>query len=144
MANQNIAYFLDGRIDIIKNTHRAWIEDFLSGTYDLPLFLRRIKIGKTHVKNQIPPLFLSSGFSILRILLFDQLENAAEGKPPDTCPRCARALGRLLDPCHFLIDRSYEQDRLNRVSQVTGYVITIDRGSGDAETQTKCMATKTS
>ncbi|MHB8249452.1 MAG: protoglobin domain-containing protein [Acidithiobacillus sp.] len=120
LAEPTTAAFLDGKIEHLKKVHHAWIEDILSGVYDEPFFIRQINIGKAHVKNQIPPLFLASGFSILRILLFDQMEAAARNNPTEACPRCSRALGRLLDACQFLIDRSYEQDRLNRVSQATG------------------------
>jgi len=112
--------FLDGKIEHLKNVHHAWIEDIMSGVYDESFFIRQIKIGKAHVKNQVPPLFLVSGFSILRVLLFDQIEAAAKMNQPDACPRCSRALSRLLDACQFFIDRSYEQDRLNRVSNATG------------------------
>ncbi|OCB03384.1 hypothetical protein BBC27_00720 [Acidithiobacillus ferrivorans] len=120
LADPTTAAFLDGKIEHLKKVHHTWIEDILSGVYDEPFFIRQIKIGKAHVTNQVPPLFLASGFSILRVLLFDQIEAAAKMNQPDTCPRCSRALGRLLDACQFLIDRSYEQDRLNRVSKATG------------------------
>lgn len=120
LAEETTANFLAGRVDHLKSVHRLWIGDLLSGVYDDAFFMRQIQIGRAHVTHKVPPLFLTSSFSILRILLFDKIETVVQEESSVECPRCTRALGRLLDACQFLIDRSYEQDRLARISAATG------------------------
>ena len=120
LAEETTANFLAGRINHLKDVHRLWIGDLLSGVYDDAFFMRQIQIGRAHVTHKVPPLFLTSSFSILRMLLFDKIEAVVQEKSLAECTRCTRALGRLLDACQFLIDRSYEQDRLARISAATG------------------------
>ncbi len=101
--------YLEGRIEPLKATHLKWLESLFTGTYDDAFVEQQKKIGQVHVKVKVPPLFVASSMSFLRseipiILLGTDLTQIDH---ECTFANCSASISRLLDFCHFLIDRMY-------------------------------------
>ncbi|AEM46935.1 hypothetical protein Acife_0737 [Acidithiobacillus ferrivorans SS3] len=103
--DQQTAPYIDGRIDVLKKTHIAWLQDLFSGDYDEAFIRRQEKIGEVHVKVRVPPLFVAASMSFLRAALPPVI---AENVPDQhDMGKAVAALLRLLDLCQYLIDRKY-------------------------------------
>ena len=66
-------------------------------------------IGEVHLKQKIPPLFVSASMAFLRAEMPKMLSPEVLGKLPlqHDYAFCTSALLRLIDICQFLIDRTY-------------------------------------
>lgn len=110
---------IEGRIDKLKETHIRWITDLFSGSYGDTFKETQLKIGMTHVKVGIPPLFVASSMSYLRSALTKVIEKELSDRV-DNLSDLSSAVVRVLDLSQFLIDYAYEKDRLKRLTEVTG------------------------
>ena len=52
------AKIVAGRVDQLKATHKAWMEELFNGDYGDDYFDRRYKIGEIHVKAKIEPYYV--------------------------------------------------------------------------------------
>ena len=103
--DQQTAPYIDGRLDVLKKTHIAWMQDLFSGDYDAAFIRRQEIIGEVHVKVRVPPLFVAASMSFLRAALPSVI---AENVPDRLdVGKAVVALFRLLDLCQYLIDRKY-------------------------------------
>jgi len=118
-TNEQTAKYIEGRMDSLKKTHTVWITDLFSGTYDDAFMEIQLKIGTTHVVAQVPPLFVASSMSYLRSAMPELVQKELGGKIENEV-MLSTAIVKVLDLCHFLIDYSYEKDRLKRLTDVTG------------------------
>lgn len=108
--------YLEGRIDSLKKTHLAWLENLFAGTYDDSFVQAQEAIGFVHVKVKVPPLFVSASMSFLRaeipaILTDENLHVLGESRI-----ECTSSILKVLDLTQFLIDGAY----FKRVMEVMG------------------------
>ncbi|MDE8350195.1 MAG: protoglobin domain-containing protein [Acidocella sp.] len=99
--------YINGRVDQLKRTHIVWLESLFAGDYGVDFIKRQEKIGETHVRVRVPPLFVAASMAFLRGALPPVL---AVNIPDSKQAMLATAsLLRLLDLCQYLIDRKYAE-----------------------------------
>lgn len=113
LANDEVAAkIVAGRVDQLKTTHKAWMEELFNGEYGEAYFNRRYKIGETHVKAKIAPYFVEVITSSLR-------RSFAQILVPEGAVAVQAALA-ILDLDAMIIIGAYHEDRMHRMSDVTG------------------------
>lgn len=110
---------VSGRIDQLKVTHRAWLNSLFDGGYEDDFVAQQERIGRAHVAAKIPPLFVASSMSFIRAAFTRRIERAAL-EMGEKDGKYIGALLSVLDLCQYLIDRAYEEDRLDRLAGATG------------------------
>ncbi len=118
-ADQHTAPHVAGRVEQLKVTHVAWLNSLFDGRYGDAFVAQQERIGKAHVAAKIPPLFVASSMSFLRAAFTRQIEIAMKGTG-EAPGKYISALMAVLDLCQYLIDRAYDEDRLDRLVDVTG------------------------
>jgi len=106
------AKIVAGRVDQLKATHKAWMEELFNGDYGDDYFDRRYKIGEIHVKAKIEPYYVEVVTSYLRRAFAEAL--IQEG------PEAVQAALAILDLDAMIIIGAYHEDRMRRMSEVTG------------------------
>ena len=112
------ARYIEGRLEGLKNTHTQWLESLFKAQIDGDFFEDQLRIGRTHVCAQIPPLFVAGSMSFLRSVFPSIIEK--ETGNAEGAGAISGAILKTLDLCHYLIDHAYEQDRLSRITGATG------------------------
>jgi|GEM_PF-1390601 len=113
-------WFVEGRVEQLKVTHLQWLEELFAGDYGEAFVHRQGQIGRAHVKAGIPPLFVAASMSYLRSAFPPLVEEHCEEHVGGEFGACIGAVMRMLDFCQFLIDRAYEEDRMQRLCEATG------------------------
>ncbi|MBU2788403.1 hypothetical protein HFQ13_09350 [Acidithiobacillus sp. VAN18-1] len=114
LANdQQTSLFIEGKIDALKKTHMAWMQDLFSGDYGEAFLIRQEKIGHVHVAVKIPPVFVAASMSFLRGALPAIIAELVADK--NEAAHATSAILRLLDLCQYLIDRSYTQTMMDNL-----------------------------
>ena len=119
LSDVQTAAHIAGRVDQLKLTHMAWLHSLFNGDYGDDFVAQQERIGKAHVVARIPPLFVASSMSFLRAA-FTRLLDAVVLEEGEAKGKYASALLRVLDLCQYLIDRAYDEHRLDRLVDVTG------------------------
>ena len=101
------AVMVEGRVEILKKTHVAWLNELFSGIDAETLVAHQELIGRAHVKAKIPPVFVAASMSFLRSM-FPNLFGAVLADKSDVTAATSAIL-RTLDVCQYLIDRAYLQ-----------------------------------
>ncbi len=112
------ARYIEGRLEGLKSTHTEWLEALFKVQIDSDFFENQLRIGRTHVCAQIPPLFVAGSMSFLRSVFPSIIEK--EMGTTEGAGAISGVILKMLDLCHYLIDHAYEQDRLNRITGATG------------------------
>ncbi len=60
------APFLEGRVEALKATHKAWLESVFTGPYDAHFAARMHHVGEVHVRVKLPVEFMSSGTLLIK------------------------------------------------------------------------------
>lgn len=108
------AKLIDGRVDQLKKTHAVWFSDLFCGHYEREYFDRRWRIGLTHVRIGLDPYWVEAVMSLIRGLATDVMS----GMPAESANRAA--LLKILDLDVMIINLSYQDDRLDRLTTFTG------------------------
>ena len=119
LSDSHTSTYVAGRVDHLKLTHREWLNSLFDGHYGDDFISRHEHIGRAHVIARVPPLFVASSMSFLRAAFTRIIEDVV----PESTEHPGQYIGavlRLLDLCQYLIDRAYDEDRLNRLVDVTG------------------------
>ncbi len=99
------APYVEERVDKLKETHIAWMNELFRGDYGPDFIQRQERIGDVHVKVKIPPLFVAASMSFLRSafpsIVAQRITDIEESG------KAVASLLRLLDFCQYLIDRKY-------------------------------------
>src|SRR5262245_14557498 len=82
-------------LERVRNTVHAWLELLLCGPWDDTYFERRARLGRVHVKNDLPQGYMVGGISVIRA----ELMKVAEDKGQDPLERALvqSALNKVLD-----------------------------------------------
>jgi hypothetical protein len=108
------AKLIDGRVDQLKKTHAVWFAELFCGEYDRAYFDRRWRIGLAHVRIGLDPYWVEAVMSLIRSLAAEVMAGMA-----DEVARRA-ALLKVLDLDVMVINLSYQDDRLDRLTTFTG------------------------
>lgn len=112
-ADPATAAMIEGRVDILKTTHIAWLNELFSGIAPEILVEHQERIGRSHVRAKIPPVFVAASMSFLRSM-FPILFGAVLSEKTELTTATAAIL-RTLDVCQYLIDRTYLQCLMNNL-----------------------------
>ena len=119
MSDPRTAHYIADSVEKLKAAHRVWLNSLFDGNYGDDFIAMHEHIGKAHVAANIPPLFVASSMSFLRAAFSRQIERVTQ-ETGETAGQYIGALLRILDLCQYLIDRAYDEDRLDRLVDVTG------------------------
>ncbi|HQT65261.1 MAG TPA: protoglobin domain-containing protein [Acidocella sp.] len=103
----SIRPYIEGRVEHLKKTHVVWLNSLFAGDYGPEFIQRQEKIGETHVRVRVPPLFVAASMAFLRGALPPVL--AANIPNAQDAIAATASLLRLLDLCQYLIDRKYAE-----------------------------------
>ena len=113
-----LAPFIEGRIDHLKQTHIQWMKELVGGEYGEAYFKSRWKIGEAHVRIGLEPFWVDGTMSLIRgqalVSIADNLDDKA---------KVAAATASLIKACDLdlaIINLAYSEDRLDRLSSFTG------------------------
>jgi len=59
------APFLEGRLPTLRRTHRAWLEEVFTTTYDSAYVERMYRVGDAHVRVNLPVEFMAGGMTAI-------------------------------------------------------------------------------
>ena len=107
-----------GRVDGLKATHKLWMASLFEGKYDEEYFDWRWKIGTVHVYEGIEPHWMESVMNIIRRELLTAL--AKELGDAEETAKIYGSILRVLDLDVLVINLSYSEDRLDRLTDFTG------------------------
>jgi len=115
-AELELAGFVEGRIESLKKTHRQWYEELFCGVYDEAYFAKRHAIGLAHVRIGLRPYWVEGVMNIIRTRLIPALQS----DPSVPFETASAAVLKVLDLDLAIINLSYQQDRIDRLSDFTG------------------------
>lgn len=118
-SNEKTAALVEGRVDKLKTTHGAWMKSLFAGEYGEAYYESRVRIGNAHVVQNIPPHFVEAVFNAIRT---DGVAAIGE-EMADSPDRVAseRAFITILDIDLLLINLTYAEERISRLTQFTGF-----------------------
>ncbi|MFO0725841.1 MAG: protoglobin domain-containing protein [Myxococcota bacterium] len=108
------AKLIEGRVQALKQTHAAWFAELFNGEYGRAYFDRRWRIGLAHVRIGLDPFWVEVVMSLIRGIGGEALS----GAPDENALRSA--LLKILDLDLLIINLSYQEDRLDRLTEFTG------------------------
>lgn len=112
------ASIIEGRVDALKATHIRWMGTLFHGEYGRPFFDQQFLIGQVHVTNNILPEFVEGVTTTLR--LGGRRAIREELGHTDEAFAASDSLVKVLDLCLMTINLAYQDERLDRISGVTG------------------------
>ena len=117
-ANPNTAPLIEGRVDALKRTHRAWLASLVGGDYGREYLAARWRIGLAHVRVGLEPWWVESVMSFIRSSVLSAI--AKETADVGEVARKHNSFVKACDLDLLIINLSYGDDRLARVSEFTG------------------------
>ncbi|GLR66229.1 hypothetical protein GCM10010909_09090 [Acidocella aquatica] len=105
LADPQMAPYIQNRVDTLKLTHTAWLENLFEGEYGADFVRRQQDIGEAHTRANIPPIYFAASMAFLRAA-FPPLLTANISNPAEQAAASSSLL-RLLDLCQYLIDPKY-------------------------------------
>lgn len=112
------AAMVDGRVDALKKTHKMWMMDLFAGNYGVEYMQKHLVIGQRHVQVGLPAYYVEFVMSIIRMGGLEAI--TAEMKDPAQVTAHYSSLVKVLDLDLMLMNMAYSEERLDRISSVTG------------------------
>jgi len=112
------AKIIEGRVDALKRTHIAWMGTLFAGDYGRAFFDQQYRIGQVHVTARILPEFVEGVTTTLR--LGGAAAIAEELGDTPVALASHDSLVKVLDLCLLTINLAYQEERLDRLTAVTG------------------------
>ena len=109
-ALPSTAPFLEGRLEQLKRTHRAWLESMFTQDYDAAFTGRLYRTGDAHVTARLPIEFMAGGMTMIQDELIALLLTRSDDKAQLAAwlPAINAALGYAL----IVIQESYQSSKL--------------------------------
>ncbi len=120
----------DGQVSRLEVTLQAWMDRLLSGPWDQSYYDTRARIGRVHVRIQLPQHYMLGAMNVLRRELESVADVAFQGRPTDLAAT-RTALGKILDLELAIMLHSYREDlleerakleRLSTFGQLVGFI----------------------
>jgi hypothetical protein len=109
---------IEGRVDALKKTHGEWMRSLVGGDYGEAYLQSRWRIGQAHVRVGLEPYWVEGVMSFIRTqvaaVIMKEITNTDEAarKYASFCKACDLDL--------LVINLSYSEDRLDRITDFTG------------------------
>jgi two-component system sensor histidine kinase HydH len=106
------------QIERLKRTLVRWIEELFTGPHDQDYFERRARIGRIHVRINLPQVYMFTAMDRIRLGAVEALR-AAPGLEPGAGGRILTALHQILDIELAIMLETYREDLLvkNRAAE---------------------------
>ncbi len=105
------AAFIEGRVEMLKKTHRAWLESLFTRDLDAEYAQWMYQIGAVHVRVNLPVEFMTAGMSlVLRELLL--LLGSSGSLDAEAKMRGGAAIGSVCGFSQLLMQKSYDSGKL--------------------------------
>ena len=112
------AKLIEGRVDMLKATHRRWMSELFLGEYGEAYFQNRVRIGLAHVRIKLDPFYVEGVMSFLRTS--GLLAIREEFKDVDMACSHATSFLKILDLDLLIINLAYGDERMDRLTKFTG------------------------
>jgi len=76
------APFLEGRLDLLKQTHLRWLNGLFTGPFDVDYTKALYKVGYVHVKVNLPVEFMAGGMTLISDRLITEIDRIYSGEDP--------------------------------------------------------------
>ncbi len=118
LSRPETAQKIDGRVDALKTTHKAYLLQLVGGEYGQQYFNSRLIIGKVHVVQGIEPHWVESIMSVIRSAVVSAMCLAIEDRE-ELAAKTASWI-KICDLDLLVINFAYAEERLDRLSKFTG------------------------
>jgi hypothetical protein len=122
------APFLEGRLPMLRRTHRAWLERLFVDDYDGAFVAHMYEIGNAHVRVQLPLEFMAGGITMIAAELTPIVLRLAAGDPD----RQAALLGAVNAALGFSLMVMQESYQISRMLEEQEHFLTVTGISRDA------------
>lgn len=112
------AKLIDGRVDVLKSTHKDWLLSLVGGDYGEPYFESRWRIGLAHVRIGLDPYWVEGVMSFIRTAMIEAIGNELQDAKEVSAKSASFVKACDLDL--LIINLSYAEDRLERLTAFTG------------------------
>ncbi|HEU4383280.1 MAG TPA: protoglobin domain-containing protein [Anaeromyxobacteraceae bacterium] len=103
----------ESQVGHLKITLALWLDQLLSGPWDQEYFLARCRIGRVHVRIDLPQHYMFGAMNVVRREL-NQLVDRHYLERPEALASARRAVGRILDLELAVMLETYREDLLAR------------------------------
>jgi signal transduction histidine kinase len=119
------------QIERLKSTLRAWIDELFRGPHDEAYFERRARIGRVHVRIELPQMYMFTAMDRIRVRSLEVLRDAPGVEPPRRT-RMITALHQILDIELAIMLETYREDLLakNRTAERLATIGQLAAGIG--------------
>ena len=97
------------QIERLKGTLRRWLEDLFLGPHDQAYLEKRARIGRVHVRINLPQAYMFTAMDRIRIRTAEVLWNALENDAP-RLDRTEKALHQIMDIELAIMLETYRED----------------------------------
>lgn len=115
--------YLEGRVELLKNTHMEWMASLFRGPFDQRYTDGIYRVGYAHVRVNLPIEFMAGGTA----LIGDRLRQLAHQIFADDAERCYEVIGAIqaiLSFCLLVMQDSYQSstlaNQLEKFLSITG------------------------
>lgn len=107
------------QIQRLKRSLLQWIDELFRGPHDEAYFERRARIGRVHVRINLPQMYMFTAMDRIRVRSLDVLRGASSDLDSSTSRRTITALHQLLDMELAIMLETYREDLLakNRTAE---------------------------
>ncbi|WP_432697571.1 protoglobin domain-containing protein [Marinobacterium sp. YM272] len=105
--------FLEGRLNALKATHKAWLDSVFTGPYNSDFAAYMHHVGDVHVKVRLPVEFMTSGTLLIQKHLIPVLADLYAGDPV-MMGRMMKAVSAVTGFCLIIMQESYQTSLLAR------------------------------
>jgi signal transduction histidine kinase len=101
----------ESQVGHLKVTLQAWLDSLLRGPWDEAYYENRARIGRHHVRINLPQHYMLAAMNVIRRELDGVVESAYEGRQEELAA-ARRAVGRILDLELAIMLHTYREDLL--------------------------------
>jgi len=103
----------------LKKTLLRWLDTLLTGPHDESYFEMRARIGRVHVRIDLPQAYMFTAVNRIRVHLLEATREGLARRPPEDAQRLVTALHQILDLELAIMLETYREDLVakNRSSE---------------------------
>jgi PAS domain S-box-containing protein len=103
------------RPEILRRALRNWLDELFTAGHDVAHVRARWRVGRRHVEIGLPQAYTSAALSRLRLKLAESIDRRCD---PTETAELHRALHRVIDLDHLIIQEAYRQESVNRQAEL--------------------------
>lgn len=103
--------FVEGRIDVLKRTHLAWLEGLFTGPFDANFTAAMYRVGDVHVKVKLPVEFMAGATTLITQELVNLIVDTFRDDP-EKCKEALNAVNAILGFCLLVMQESFQSSAL--------------------------------